>query len=663
MLPHADSEHNDQTRDRIVRFYQHQDQAQAATRRLLLLFLLTVLATVLAVNLVLALLWTLHVGNMLGYPRWFFETNSVVCAVFILGGSWIETMQLRQGGAHVARMVGGRELLAPRDGHERRLRNVVEEMAIASGLKPPRIFVLDRDDGINAFAAGWEQNDSVVAVTRGALQRLSRDELQGVVAHEFSHILQGDARLNMRLIGYVWGLQLLFLLGRDLFDITDANGRRTAFVPLGLALMAVGSIGWLAGRLLKAAVSRQREFLADAAAVQFTRQRDGIGGALRKIAGQRIDGQDTVRSSRAEVISHMLLSSHIFQGAGALATHPPVAERIRRIYGRPMAPLPSAVVQADQSARTQVVDMGMAFDRPGTDAGAGAALAAPSSERLPDAGLMSAASTPTDARPVSAQQEVWPRNLLAIAWPHDLVPATLAFLVPRDDGPQYQTWCALFAVPDKARPDHVLRQAWAMPARARQGAFERLLTRCASLPASERKQVRQHAHRIVRADGRLGFAEIWHCLLLHHVLEPRRESVLRETDNLSLPDCARQIAALTDLLAARRCVGQADLAALQLRWRGVMATALGLGELPMPVAAQKLPEIARVVQHLARLSWMLRPRLMKAWCALVLAAAPPAPAVPQALADALRALCLLIDTPMPPDLQAHFAPGAPQSGP
>lgn len=292
-----------------MRFRQHQDQARAATRRLLLLFLLTVLATVLAVNLVLALLWSLQTGNLLAYPRWFFETNSVLCAAFILGGSWIETVQLRRGGAHVAQLVGAREMLVPRDGHEQRLRNVVAEMAIASGLATPRIFVLDRDEAINAFAAGWEQADSVVAVTRGALERLSRDELQGVVAHELSHILHGDARLNMRLIGHVWGLQLLYMLGRDLFDATDTHGRRSMFVLLGLGLMAVGSIGWLAGRLLKAAVSRQREFLADAAAVQFTRLPGGIGGALRKIASQQSTGQRGVRSARVEAISHMLLAS------------------------------------------------------------------------------------------------------------------------------------------------------------------------------------------------------------------------------------------------------------------------------------------------------------------------------------------------------------------
>ena len=177
-----------------MRFRQHQDDAQRATRRLLWLFILTVTLTVLAVNAALALAWAFGSGMLFGFPRWFFETNTAVALAFILGGGAMETMRLREGGARVATMVGGRELLRPADAQERRFRNVVDEMAIASGLKPPRIFVLDREDAINAFAAGWEQQDSVVAVTRGALERLTRDELQGVVAHEFSHILHGDTR-------------------------------------------------------------------------------------------------------------------------------------------------------------------------------------------------------------------------------------------------------------------------------------------------------------------------------------------------------------------------------------------------------------------------------------------------------------------------------------
>lgn len=309
-----------------MRFRQHQDDARQATRRLLWLFILTVFLTVLAVNAALALAWWMATGNLFGYPNWFFETNTAVALGFILGGGWLETLRLRQGGAHVATMVGGREVLSPANLGEKRLRNVVDEMAIASGLKPPRIFVLDREDAINAFAAGWEQHDSVVAVTRGALERLTRDELQGVVAHEFSHILHGDTRLNMRLIGYVYGLQLIFNYGRSLFNMTDAHNRRSFSVVPGLALMAAGSAGWLAGRMLKAAVSRQREFLADASAIQYTRQPSGIGNALRKIAGAGGCGRrlGARRERRSGVAPHAVVH-HLCRRR--LAGHPPAAGR------------------------------------------------------------------------------------------------------------------------------------------------------------------------------------------------------------------------------------------------------------------------------------------------------------------------------------------------
>ncbi len=636
-----------------MRFRQHQVQAKAATRRLLLLFLLTVALTVIAANAILAAFWSLQTGNLVGYPRWFFETNSVLCAGFILGGSWLETLQLRGGGAHVAERVGAREMLVPSDGYQRRLRNVVEEMAIATGLKAPRIFLLERDDAINAFAAGWEQNDSVIAVTRGALQRLDRDELQGVVAHEFSHILNGDARLNMRLIGYVWGLQLLFLLGRDMFDATDARGRRTVLVLMGLGLMAVGSLGWLAGRLLKAAVSRQREFLADAAAVQFTRQSDGIGRALRKIAGQVRDGQASVRSARAEVISHMLLSSDIFAGAGALATHPPLAERIRRIYGHTVAPLRANVVDVPASASPQSPDIGlaMAFDAGDLQG------AAPGATDAPDAlthtvGMRNEAISPSQSQQQPQPQQVaWLDDMLAIAWPHDLVAATLAFLVPSDTDSAYAVWLSLCARPDATSPEFVLRQAWSLPANMRQDGFERLLTRCASLPPADRSKLRHQAHQIVRADGRLDAAELWHCLLLDHVLAPRRISIVREADYLSLETCAAAIAGVTDILAAQRYRGHADAAPIRAAWRVALCADLGLPACTDAPALVSWSAVVHAVGQLARLSWMLRPRLMKAWCVLVLDDRSPMPLV---VADALRTLCILIDTPMPPALQARY---------
>jgi hypothetical protein len=243
--------------------------------------------------------------------------------------------------------------------------------------------------------------------------------------------------------------------------------------------------------------------------------------------------------------------------------------------------------------------------------------------------------------------------MLAIAWPHDLVPATLAFLAPAQDGPEHQAWRDLFA---HARTQahgtaHVLRQTWSLPAPTRQAAFERLLTRCASLPPPERATLRRQAHRIVRADGRLALVEIWHCLLLDHVLESRHESVLRETHCLSLQQCAPAIACLTDLLAAQRFPGHAELAAVQSTWRTEMAAALELEHLPAPGAALDWPAISAAMRQLASLSWMLRPQPMKAWCAMALAGEPPAP---QALVDGLRTVCILIDTPMPPELQAAY---------
>jgi Zn-dependent protease with chaperone function len=627
---------------------------------------------VLALNGVLALLWRLQVGGMLAYPRWFFETNSVVATAFILGGSWLESLQLRRGGAHVAQMVGGREVLVPSDGLEQRLRNTVQEMAIASGLKPPRVFLLPRDDSINAFAAGWEQHDSVIAVTRGALERLTRDELQGVVAHEFSHILHGDARLNMRLIGHVWGLQLLFMLGRDLFDMTDARGRRSVFVLLGLGLMAVGSIGLLAGRLLKAAVSRQREFLADAAAVQFTRLPGGIGDALRKIAGQ---DSTRVRSARAEAISHMLLASDIFVHGGALATHPPLAERIKRVFGRPMSPLPSPVLAAPDD-RPGGVDIGSPLPWPGAQEPSPAGLTAfahngaahhahgavAATGATPVTGAAAAESsvaTPPSASVETQRAAQWLDTLLQWPFPPDLAATTLAFVLAPGGGPQTEVWRTLFRDLAPAEQERLLDQVLAVPPSGHLPAFERLLTRCAALPAAERQALRQQAGRIVRADGRLSPLELWRCLLLDHlldhVLDLAHDSVLRETHVLSLADCAKAIATVTDLLAWQ--AGAADAATRTMHWRQAtereLALALPTGRGDAPPTAD---ELRAAMRRLARLAPMRRPHLLKTWCALVAADERPAA---QAVWDSLRCICLLIDTPLPPQLQAQFdAPAA-----
>jgi Zn-dependent protease with chaperone function len=242
------------------------------------------------------------------------------------------------GGVRLAEQLGARLAQPSGDIDEQRFCNIVDEMAIASNVQRPQPMVLARDHGINAFAAGWNEDDSVVAVTQGALEHLTREELQGLVAHEFSHIGEGDTRLNMRLVGMVFGLEMLFRMGQTLFE-PDTRDRRMAASLIGLAIMAAGWLGWVAGHALQAAVSRQRELLADARAVQWTRSRDGLGGVLRKILTQQKEGVET--RSVGSVVQHMLLvANESGKVAGWFDSHPPLTERIRRIYGRNLGPLP-----------------------------------------------------------------------------------------------------------------------------------------------------------------------------------------------------------------------------------------------------------------------------------------------------------------------------------
>ncbi|MDP1535009.1 MAG: M48 family metalloprotease, partial [Rubrivivax sp.] len=272
-----------------MRFRRQQDAAQAGTRALLALFALVVALLLLAVNGALALAYRLSFPWTDGFPALFFETNSALVLLFVLGGCAVETLRLRTGGAHVAQLAGGRP--ASRDERlERRLLHVVAEMALAANTPAPAAWVLPREQAINAFAAGWRADDAVVAVTLGALQRLERAELQGVVAHEISHLVHGDTRLNMRLIGLVWGLRMVFDFGHGMLERGDGGRRSLLLLPIGIALVTAGAGGWAAGRLLQAAVSRQREFLADASAVKYSRQTLGLGAALRKIAGQQRRG-------------------------------------------------------------------------------------------------------------------------------------------------------------------------------------------------------------------------------------------------------------------------------------------------------------------------------------------------------------------------------------
>jgi Zn-dependent protease with chaperone function len=351
-----------------MNFFEHQAQAHKESKKLLFLFVLAVICIVIAVNGTLALVWTWFMhdshGNIREYPYYFFQTNTALIILFIGGGTLIEMMRLRDGGDAVAQMAGGR-LVQPnsRDKLERRLLNIVEEMSLASGIACPLVYVMDKEDAINAFAAGYQQNEAVVAVTRGTLTRLNRDELQGVIGHEFSHILNGDMRMNIKLIGVLFGIQMLSEFGRYLIDGAvkigggsgeKSNSLKTFLFVSGFVFFVIGYIGVFFGRLIKSAVSRQREFLADASAVQFTRNLDGIGGALRKIAGLTIVNQcgSRIHNIHAEQFSHMFLGAAKSQLlSGFFATHPPIEKRLLKLYGRKIEILNADELSVEEDPR------------------------------------------------------------------------------------------------------------------------------------------------------------------------------------------------------------------------------------------------------------------------------------------------------------------------
>ncbi len=317
-------------------FFARQERARAQTRELVVLFALsvTVVVVVLTAVLVAILATWAKQGALLEHPAQWLVANAPLvlgCALAVLAivaaGSGLKSMQLAAGGSTVARLMGA-DRVDPntRDPLRKRLVNVVEEMAIASGVPVPAVYVMEGERGLNAFAAGFSPADSCVTVTQGALETFDREELQGVIGHEFSHILNGDMRLNMRLLAMVAGLFALTTVGRLLMRGGSRSRKGGGLVVMGLAMFVLGGIGMLLGRMIQAAISRQREYLADASAVQFTRDPRGLRDALVKIGAR--EGGGRVATDEAHEVAHMLFASGFSE---TFATHPPIGDRIRAL--------------------------------------------------------------------------------------------------------------------------------------------------------------------------------------------------------------------------------------------------------------------------------------------------------------------------------------------
>lgn len=634
-----------------MNFFEQQDRARGTTQKLVLLFALAVISLIVVTTLLVMFALGLAAGQDAAPasvdPALFVSDVFVAVSALVLGvvllGALFRMAQLRGGGHVVAEGLGGRLLQAgTQDADERKVLNVVEEMAIAAGMPVPAVYLLE-DDAINAFAAGLRPEDAVIGITRGCIHLLDRDELQGVVAHEFSHIFNGDMRLNIRLIGWLYGIMVIGMIGyyvlrgsRYSFNSSRRkNGGGILVLALGLVIIGYG--GTFFGNLIKAAVSRQREFLADASAVQFTRNPGGIGGALKKIAAHS-EGS-LLRSADAAEVSHMLFGQGVKAGfTGLLATHPPLQERIRRIEPHWDGVLPQA--RAAQHAA------GMAPARrtpPGVASIAADASGAPL-DRLADA-LVASVAEPDAAQ---LQQATAVIAALPVSLRHELrepLGASLLMhaLLLRDAGAETNATA-------------MLQQTALTPA-----AQQQLLQRCTLLqdlprtqyltlvelavPALKQLSPAQRAdffalqQALIRADGSQSLFEWCLARVLQRYLLPA--TAARRSASATLE---RSAAACSQLLSALAWTGAGDAAQVESAFAaGKAALGLPLALLPQGNAMQP-DKLDHALQGLQQLKPLQKPRLLKALVACI-AHDGRLQAVEGEL---LRVVALLLDCPLPP---------------
>jgi Zn-dependent protease with chaperone function len=635
-----------------MNFFERQDQHRRQSRRLVLLFVLAVGAVVVAVDLV-ALLAFGVIGEEATMADAFagMVLATLVTLAIVAAATLYRIASLRGGGSVVARQMGATPVPeSTTDFHLRRLRNVVEEVAIASGVPVPQIFVLEEEEAINAFAAGYAPADAAVTVTRGALERLNRDELQGVVAHEFSHVLNGDMRLNIRLIGMLFGIMVLALIGRKILEHGRFRGKDGApILGMALGLLAIGYIGLFFGRLIKAGVSRQREFLADASAVQFTRQTNGIAGALKKIGG--LPAGSKLGNGDVEEVSHMLFGDGIGYSS-MMATHPPLMERIKALEPSFSAPKLGALAARWQSSPPVGVDEDVAM---GLDGGGAARLPHGTAqlEITPPAVVAQVASPQAnDFRRAGTLAEGIPEELQAAARDHEQVVPLLfglaisgdAALRRKQDIELKARMGAITAVASFGFADQVanLHPMLRLPLAA--VAFPVLRRR----PRAELGRFVDSVYALVHVDGRVDLFE--YCLgrLLHlqvqEALDPARAGV---PGKRKLADAQAQAAAV-DLLAVLAQAGHEDAVGAQ---RAYLA---GLERVYPRLNAPYAPP--RNTNEALDKAWPLLDALEPLGKQLLLeglvAAISSDSQVSVAEAELLRVVCASLHCPLPPMLES-----------
>jgi len=649
-----------------VNFFEHQDTARRNARLLVLLFTLAVLALIALANVaVAAFLWfqrdyNIYSGShglpgFLTYFSWErFATIGLAVSATVALVSLVKWWQLSAGGKAVAESLGGERILPQTDDPgERRCLNVVEEMALAAGMPVPPVYLLNGERGINAFAAGLTPADAVIAVTRGTVQQLKRHELQGVIAHEFSHILNGDMRLNIRLAALLKGITFIGDVGHVLLRSSNrarsgesirGGGATGPMLPvLGLALWLLGWLGGLAAGFIKAAISRQKEFLADASAVQYTRDPDGIGDALKVIGGY-IPGT-LVHAARATELSHIFfgqIEHHLWQ---VFATHPPLPERIRRVdpdwngqyIEREMRHYDYAHGPAGETGvgRAALVTAALAS----AAAAGGAAAGVDYGATVADADFEPAGELHEER---TARQQEIPVSFVRYA--HEPLGAQAlicALLLAVDDAVRQQQLAILRETGVRGLEELALTLA---PGVKELGAPRRLPLLELSLPAlkaispGQYRQFQRTLLRLIRADARTDLFE-W-CLyqLVRHYLDPEFVKVRPSRPRYrSLHKVAFHVRVLLSVLARE---GSSETG----RAFRLAADALGFATMAiLPPEQCGVAIFSRAVQELADCYPLLKPRLLKA---MALAASADGRLNPVEM-EVIASVAAVMDCPLP----------------
>ena len=648
-----------------MNFFEHQAQARHLTVLMLLLFVLAVAAIVAVLDLVVAAVYIwmfdpqmVYLGNLLAQvPRHVYVWSTVAILSIIAGGTGFRFYQLSGGGVAVADMIGAHPMKRnTSEPSERRLLNIVEEMALASGIAVPRVFVMDGERTINAFAAGYSPHEAAIIVTRGALENLNRDELQGVVAHEFSHILNGDMRLNVTLVGVIAGIVLFgslgaFLMGGGRSDSrVDHRGAGFDFrlFLLGLVLWIIGSIGVFAGRLIKAVISRQREFLADASAVQFTRNPDGIGNALFKI-GRR---GSVIVERHAEELSHMCIGPPVndyFEFAW-LSTHPPLEQRVERILGPGAKRLLQERMERAEAAElaAQGSPVVSEFVSP-----LYAPRGAPPSAGLPGAAGMARSVVESIGSPTTAHVD-YARKML------DTLPADIHAAVGREEGAQAallalvlgggelrKTQLALIAgaageeiAAQSARFADALNP---LGARVRLPVIELVIPTLKQLPRPGREKLLETIEAVIKADRKVTLGEFVLLTLCraHIQKEEKRPPPVKHR---SIQAVVAEAVVVLSLLAHS---GKGGMAAFD---KGMAALGVPGGVLRAP-SELNVAAAESALNELKLLAPLKKPALIKACLAVAMADDK----LMVAEGELLRAICAVLDTPLPPILETMEA--------